>query len=147
MNPGPVGWCVCYRLIARNSNQHQNKTGAQPIITHYTPRSRAKAAEAAQNTDTNGRDLRSGRGGARAGTLGPNEPSPNGKRVKQTRRRKQKAKKQEAMERAAKVKEAAAEGLQYSADLYTVDDLPQLKKMDLDFWSNPKRLVWNQSTN
>ena len=28
------------------------------------------------------------------------------------------------MERAAKVKEAAAEGLQYSADLYTVDDLP-----------------------
>ena len=113
--------------MGRNSQKFQTKTGARPITT---PRSRAKNA---QNTNTNGGGSRSNRGGTRAGTLGP-EPSPNGKRAKQARRRKQKAKKKEAIERAAKVTETATEGLQYSADLYTVDDLSKLKKMDLDFF-------------
>ena len=87
--------------MGRTSNQHQKETGAQPIIT---PRSRAKNA---QNTNTNGGDSRSNRGGTRAGTLGP-EPPPNGKSAKQARRRKQKAKKKEAIERAAKVTEGKA---------------------------------------
>ena len=123
-----IVWCVCYRLMGRNSQKFQTKTGARPITT---PRSRAKNA---QNTNTNGGGSRSNRGGTRAGTLGPNEPSPNGESAKQTRRRRQKAKKKEAIERAAKVTEAATEGLQYSADLYTSADLPKLKKMDLDFF-------------
>ena len=118
--------------MGRTSNQHRKKTGAHPIIT---PRTRAKNA---QNTNTNGGDSRSNRGGTRAGTLGSNEPPPNGKSAKQARRRKQKAKKKEAIERAAKVTETATEGLQYSADLFTIDDLPTLKKMDLDFFVKSK---------
>ena len=114
--------------MGRNSQKFQTKTGARPITT---PRTRAKAA---QNTNTTDGGSRSNRGGTRAGTLGPNEPSPNGESAKQARRRKQKAKKKEAIERAAKVTEAATEGLQYSADLYTLDDLSKLKKMDLDFF-------------
>ena len=94
--------------------------------------------EVEDDIDTNGGDSRSKRGDTCVGTLGPNEPSPASGNARPRRRKKQKAKKREAIERAAKVTETAKEGLQYSVDHYTIADLPELKKMGLDFWLTSK---------